>query len=400
MTMAEADKKALHAQKRAEKAQRKEEKYYLASQWQLMARKLGKHQLARISLIILGFLYFVALFGDFLAPYSLTEYDANSKDLPPTPIHFSYDGKFIVPFVYHAERQTVKMSVAEKSAAQKAAKERGEKYTPPTLIVTDDSIPLPIEWFVHGSSYKFLGFIESDLHLFGVEKGKVFLFGADSMGRDLFSRIILGSQVSLTIPFAGTLISFVLGLVIGSVSGYFGGWVDNIIQRVIEVLNSLPSLPLWMALSAAIPAGIPPVQMYLLITIILSLISWTGLARVVRGKFMSLKNEDYVMAAKLAGVSDMKIIMKHMVPGFMSYLIVNLTLGIPSMIIGETSMSFLGLGIQSPATSWGVLLKEAQDVTSIALHPWCLIPLFFVVLTVLAFNFLGDGMRDAADPYK
>jgi peptide/nickel transport system permease protein len=176
--------------------------------------------------------------------------------------------------------------------------------------------------------------------------------------------------------------------------------VDNIIQRVIEVLNSLPSLPLWMALSAAIPAGIPPVQMYLLITIILSLISWTGLARVVRGKFMSLKNEDYVMAAKLAGVSDMKIIMKHMVPGFMSYLIVNLTLGIPSMIIGETSMSFLGLGIQSPATSWGVLLKEAQDVTSIALHPWCLIPLFFVVLTVLAFNFLGDGMRDAADPYK
>ena len=298
------------------------------------------------------------------------------------------------------ETQTVKMSVAEKAAAKKEAEAKGQKYTPPTHIITDESKPIHVRWFVHGSPYKVLGLIDCDLHLFGVEEGKIFLFGADSMGRDLFSRIILGSQVSLTIPFAGTLISFVLGLLIGSISGYFGGWVDNVIQRIIEVLNSLPSLPLWMALSAAIPAGIPPVRMYLLITIILSLISWTGLARVVRGKFMSLKNEDYVMAAKLAGVSDMKIILKHMVPGFMSYLIVNLTLGIPSMIIGETSMSFLGLGIQSPATSWGVLLKEAQDVSSIALHPWCLIPLFFVVLTVLAFNFLGDGMRDAADPYK
>ena len=259
---------------------------------------------------------------------------------------------------------------------------------------------MKLHWFVHGSSYKILGLFESDLHLFGIEGGKIFLFGSDNLGRDLFSRIILGSQVSLTIPFAGTLISFVLGLLIGSVSGYFGGTVDNVIQRIIEVLNSLPSLPLWMALSAAIPAGIPPVQMYLLITVILSLIGWTGLARVVRGKFMSLKNEDYVLAARLAGVSDMKIIMKHMVPGFMSYLIVSLTLGIPSMIIGETSMSFLGLGIQAPATSWGVLLKEAQNVTNIVSHPWCLIPLFFVVLTVLAFNFLGDGMRDTADPYK
>ena len=235
----------------------------------------------------------------------------------------------------------------------------------------------------------------------GVEgEGNLFLFGSDSMGRDLFSRIILGSQVSLTIPFAGTAISFVLGILLGSISGYFGGKIDNVIQRIIEVLNALPSLPLWMALSAAIPPNIPPVQMYLLITIILSLISWTGLARVVRGKFMSLKNEDFVMAAKLAGVSDMKIILKHLVPGFMSYLIVSLTMGIPGMIIGETSMSFLGLGIQAPATSWGVLLKEAQSVTNIASYPWRLIPLIFVVIAVLAFNFLGDGMRDAADPYK
>ncbi len=399
MTMSNPDKKALQAAKKAEKARRKEEKYYLASQWQLMARKLGKHQLARFSLVILGFLYIVALFGAFLAPYNLTEYDANSKDLPPTAIHFMYEGEYVGPYVFKSEWGTLKMSVAEMSRAKKEAEARGETFST-RQIVTDETAPLKIQWFVHGSSYKILGLFESDLHLFGIEGGKIFLFGSDSLGRDLFSRIILGSQVSLTIPFAGTLISFVLGLVIGSISGYFGGTVDNVIQRVIEVLNSLPSLPLWMALSAAIPAGIPPVQMYLLITVILSLIGWTGLARVVRGKFMSLKNEDYVMAAKLAGVSDMKIIMKHMVPGFMSYLIVNLTLGIPSMIIGETSMSFLGLGIQAPATSWGVLLKEAQNVTNIVSHPWCLIPLFFVVLTVLAFNFLGDGMRDAADPYK
>ena len=397
--MSDPNKKALRAAKKAEKARRKEEKYYLASQWQLMARKLGKHQLARFSLVILGFLYIVALFGDFLAPYNLTEYDANSKDLPPTAIHFIYEGEYIGPYVFKSEWGTLKMSVAEMSKAKKEAEARGETFST-RQIVTNETTPLKIQWFVHGSSYKILGLFESDLHLFGIEGGKVFLFGSDSLGRDLFSRIILGSQVSLTIPFAGTLISFVLGLLIGSISGYFGGTVDNVIQRIIEVLNSLPSLPLWMALSAAIPAGIPPVQMYLLITVILSLIGWTGLARVVRGKFMSLKNEDYVMAAKLAGVSDMKIIMKHMVPGFMSYLIVNLTLGIPSMIIGETSMSFLGLGIQAPATSWGVLLKEAQNVTNIVSHPWCLIPLFFVVLTVLAFNFLGDGMRDAADPYK
>lgn len=399
MIMSNPDKKALRAAKKAEKARIKEEKYYLASQWQLMARKLGKHQLARISLAILGFLYLVALFGDFLAPYNLTEYDANSKDLPPTAIHFMYEGKYIGPYVFKSEWGTLKMSVAEMSKAKKEAEARGETFST-RQIVTDETKPLKVQWFVHGSTYKILGLFESDLHLFGVEGGKIFLFGSDSLGRDLFSRIILGSQVSLTIPFAGTLISFVLGLLIGSVSGYFGGTVDNVIQRIIEVLNSLPSLPLWMALSAAIPAGIPPVQMYLLITVILSLIGWTGLARVVRGKFMSLKNEDYVLAARLAGVSDMKIIMKHMVPGFMSYLIVNLTLGIPSMIIGETSMSFLGLGIQAPATSWGVLLKEAQNVTNIVSHPWCLIPLFFVVLTVLAFNFLGDGMRDAADPYK
>lgn len=381
--MAQANMDAPKLTKKQLRAKKKEESYYLASQWQLMGRKLAKHKLARVSLVILGLLYFVALFGDFFAPSNLTAYDGSSKDMPPSTIHFmTEDGQLTWPFVYGTTM------VRDPVTYQK-------------VFTEDKSVVYPIKFFTHGVSYKWLGLIESDLHLFGVDEGgKLFLFGTDSMGRDLFSRIILGSQVSLTIPFAGTFLSFILGLLLGSISGYFGGWVDTVIQRIIEVLNSLPSLPLWMALSAAIPAGIPPVQMYLMITIILSFIGWTGLARVVRGKFMSLKNEDFVVAAKLAGVSDIKIIFKHLVPGFMSYLIVSLTLGIPGMIIGETSMSFLGLGIQAPATSWGVLLKDAQQIQNIANYPWRLIPLVFVIIAVLAFNFLGDGLRDAADPYK
>ncbi len=374
--------KQTRADRRLEKAKKREENYYLASQWTLMARKLKKHKLAKLSLIILGIMYFIALFGQFFAPSSLDHYDALSKDAPPSTVRFMHEGEFVGPFVYGTKMQR-------------------DPETYQKVFVEDTSKIYRIQLFAHGVKYKLFGLFETDIHFIGTEEGgKLFLFGTDSMGRDLLSRIILGSQVSLTIPFAGTFISFILGLLIGSVSGYFGGAVDNIIQRVIEVLNSLPSLPLWMALSAAIPAGIPPVQMYLLITIILSFIGWTGLARVVRGKFMSLKNEDFVMAAKLAGVSDFKIIIRHLIPGFMSYLIVSLTLGIPGMIIGETSMSFLGLGIQSPATSWGVLLKDAQAIQNIANYPWRLIPLVFVVIAVLAFNFLGDGLRDAADPYK
>lgn len=365
-----------------------QEDYYLASQWTLMGRKLKKHKLARISMAILGVLYLGALLAQFIAPYGLDEFDGLYRNTEPTNIYFTYDGEFVGPYVLKLVKTIDRTNFS-------------------VTITEDTSEYYPIEFFVHGAEYKFLGLFPTDLHLFGVGEGskggtgaKLMLFGADSLGRDQFSRILYGSQVSLTIPFASAIISLFLGILIGSLSGYFGGTFDIIVQRIIEVIGAVPQIPLWMALSAAIPAGISTIKMYFYMTLILSFINWTGMARVVRGKMLSLKNEDYVMAARLAGVSTWNIIWKHLVPGFLSYLIVSMTLGIPGSIVGETSMSYLGLGIKSPATSWGVLLQEASAVTEIASHPHKLIPIIFVVITVLAFNFLGDGLRDAADPYK
>jgi len=355
-----------------------------SSQWQLMYLRFKKHKLARISLIVLGFLYLCALFAPFLAPYGLQSYDSKYVNVAPMRPHFfDADGKFhIQPFVYELT------SSRDPDTMRKIFVQNKEKRH-------------PISFFVKGEKYKFLGLIPTDRHLFGAgDEGRVFLLGTDGLGRDMFSRILLGSQVSLSIPLVGVSISFVLGLFIGGISGYFGGWLDSIIQRIIEIMRSFPTLPLWMALSAAIPPRIPVVRMYLYIVIIFAFIEWTGLARVVRGKFISLKNEDYVVAAKIAGVGDGKIILRHLLPGFISYLVVATTLAIPSMILSETAMSFLGLGIRSPATSWGVLLQEAQQIDSVALYPWKLLPLGMVILTVLTFNFLGDGLRDAADPYK
>lgn len=367
-----------------------DESYYLASQWTLMWRKLKKHKLARFSLTILLILYIGALFADFIAPYGLEEFSALYKDTAPTKVYWKdEEGHFSKPYVYKLEKIN-------------------DKKTWTVITTEDTSEKYYVKLFVPGIEYKLFGFIPCDTHLYGLvnEAGEVDrtarlnIFGADSTGADIFSRILFGGRVSLTIPFVSAAISFVLGILLGGISGYFGGFIDNVIQRIIEVLSAIPSIPLWMALSAAIPPGISVSAMYLYITIILSFIGWTGLARVVRGKFIALRKEDFVMAAKLAGVSDFKIIIKHMVPGFLSYLIVNLTLGIPSSILGETSMSYLGLGMKAPATSWGVLLKETEDLVSVAQCPWKMIPLIFVIITVLAYNFLGDGLRDAADPYK
>jgi peptide/nickel transport system permease protein len=371
----------------AKKIKSKED-YYLASQWTLMFRKLKKHKLAKISLIILAILYIGALFADFLAPYGLDEFDGLYKDTAPTAIHWKFEDKNVGPHVYK-----IKKIIDKKTFEVKFEDDTTEYY--------------PVKFFVHGTEYKILGVFKCDLHLFGIGEGsnggtgaKIMLFGADTLGRDIFSRVLLGARISLTIPFASAIISFFLGIAIGSISGYFGGALDMVIQRIIEVIGAVPQIPLWMALSAAIPSGISTIKMYFYMTVILSFINWTGMARIVRGKFLSLKNEDYVMAARLSGVSTWKIIWKHMVPGFMSYLIVSMTLGIPGSIVGETSMSYLGLGIKSPATSWGVLLQEASTVTDVASHPHKLIPIIFVTITVLAYNFLGDGLRDAADPYK
>jgi peptide/nickel transport system permease protein len=246
---------------------------------------------------------------------------------------------------------------------------------------------------VRGESYRLWGSFQTDLHLFGIaDGGTLFLLGTDSMGRDMLSRIIYGSRISLTIGLVGVSLSFVLGLAIGALSGYYGGWV-------IEILRSFPSIPLWMALSAALPASWSPLQIYMGITVVLSLIGWTGLARQVRGKILSLREEDFATAALLAGASQRRIMWRHLLPSFMSHIIVSITLAIPGMILGETALSFLGLGLRPPITSWGVLLKEAQNVQAVAFQPWLLTPVFFVILTVLAFNFVGDGLRDAADPY-
>jgi len=355
----------------------------VASQWQLMWWKFRKHKMAIAGSVLLIILYLVALFCEFLAPYEPHRYDVKYAFAPPQLFHFiDKEGFRLRPYVY-------------------GLKGTRDPETLRLVFEIDKTKKLPVHFFVHGDPYKFWGIWETDLHLFGLESNDdvVFVLGADRLGRDALSRLLVGTRISSTIGLVGVTINLVLGILIGGISGYYGGVIDTVAQRLIEFLRSMPTIPLWLALSAAVPKEWTPIQVYFAITVLLSLIGWTGMARVVRGRFLSLREEDFVMAASLAGSSELRIIIRHMVPSFLSYIIASITLSIPGMILSETSLSFLGLGIRPPAISWGVLLQEAQNLRSVALAPWLLIPGLAVVLSVLAFNFMGDGLRDAADPY-
>jgi peptide/nickel transport system permease protein len=359
------------------------ERYYQATQWQLIWWKFRKHLLARVAMVVLGTFYFAALFCEFVAPYDAAVRLENMEDAPPTPIHMIADGRLVGPYVY-----ALKSDINPKTFR--------------TIFTEDQAQRYPIQFFGTGDSYKLLGLIPSRIHLFttGENGAPVMLFGTDRLARDIFSRTVYGARISLSIGLVGVAISFFLGLIIGGISGYFGGLADMIIQRAIEFILSIPTIPLWLALSAALPRQWPVVKTYFFITIILSLMSWCTLARQVRGKLLSLREEDFVVSARLVGSSEMRIMAVHLFPSFTSHLIVTLTLMVPSMILGETALSFLGLGMQAPAVSWGVLLQDAQNIVTIVQHPWQLIPVLFVIVTVLMFNFLGDGIRDAADPYS
>jgi peptide/nickel transport system permease protein len=359
----------------------------IATPRQLMWWKFRKHRVAVISAVLLILFYLVALFADFLSPYDPNAYDSAYKFVPPMTITFT-----------DAQGQI---------RLQPGVNGLISKRDPETLRITydvDASQWYPIHFFVKGVPYKLLGIIDTDIHLFGLgeEAGKqpIFLMGSDRLGRDMVSRLLYGARISLSIGMVSVFLSLTLGIVLGGISGYYGGITDNIIQRVIEFIRSMPTLPLWMALSAALPTDWPQELRYFGITIILSIIGWTSLGRQVRGRFLALRTEDFVLAARLNGATDLRIILRHMVPSFTSHIIASLTLSIPSIILAETALSFLGLGLRQPVISWGVLLQEAQNIRTVALAPWLLLPGLAVVVSVLAFNFLGDGLRDAADPFN
>lgn len=353
-----------------------------ASQRKLVWLGLRKHRLAMVGLIVTGLFYFVAVFSDFLAPYSADRSNSDYLYAPPQQLHLDLggDGLYVNGYILHQDPDTLELSfeVDEEQRAQ-------------------------IDFFVRGHSYRLLGLFETDRHLFGPsdpDGPPVYLLGADRFGRDLLSRMIHGTRVSMSIGLVGVAVAFLLGIILGGVSGYLGGWVDTFIQRLVEFFLSLPTLPLWLGLAAAIPRDWGPLTRYFAITVVLAMIAWTGLAREVRGRFLSLREEEFVTAARLDGAGRPRIIFGHMMPSVTSHLIATLTLAIPAMILAETALSFLGLGLQPPVTSWGVLLQEAQSVRVIADAPWLLLPGLAVVAAVLALNFFGDGLRDASDPYR
>jgi len=367
------------------------------SQRELVWIGFRKHKLAVASLFFLGVLYLVAAFAEFAAPYTRQWKDLDYIYCPPQPPRLSLKhGLFVYGVRRHVDPITFKKQYAE-----------------------DRGVIVPLGLFVKGEPYKLWNLVPWDRHLVGVNLVRFrlrqqmadadtaaatvvptfYLLGADKYGRDVFSRIVYGARISLSVGLAAIVITFVIGVIIGGISGYLGGQTDNIIQRTIEIINSFPQLPLWLALGAAMPGEWSPLRVYFAITIVLSLLGWTGLARVVRGKLLSLREEDYAVAARLIGASHGRIIFRHLLPGFTSHIIVSLSLRVPTMILGETSLSFLGLGLRPPIVSWGVMLQDCMNMQVVANYPWILTPVIFIVLTVLCFNFLGDGLRDAADPY-
>ena len=354
-----------------------------AGQAALIWRGFRRHRLAMASLIVLGFLYFIAAFAEILAPYDPHEVNARYTYAPPQAIHWFEDDSWRFRPHVHGLKVEVDPEALRRT------------------FVPDPDVTYDIKFWVEGDSYMFWGLIEGNRHLIGVEgrRAMMFLLGADRQGRDMLSRLIYGGRITLSVGLVGVCLSILFGVIIGGISGYYGGWLDDLIQRIIEFIRSVPPIPLWMGLAAALPRDWSALQIYFAITLILSLIGWTELARVVRSRFLALKSEDYVAAARLDGASDMRVIIRHMMPAFTSHIIAAATLAIPGMILAETALSFLGLGLQPPVISWGVLLQEAQNIRALASAPWLLSAGVAIVVTILVMNFVGDGLRDAADPY-